>query len=449
MTYHQYSSSSRATSKLSNSDEVVSDLLLELREKAKSVDADALILTDKNIKMTKYFRRSTSDPIMYRYHIQYTAELIKNCQEVEFSSKKLAKYNHLGRKMIQILDSKTRVSFEDAQLNRVDEFQLNSVDVVRSKKKINDVMIQSNEISIENGLYGVQLEDSYQKVVDKLGVPSAIINIMEDELIIGYGRRHWLHFQLNKLVKVQTTTSLLSQTTLNKIPLDDFFDSDAWKINNRVTIKMSLIETLRLLKLDTHLNQENQLVYMQSGKTLKLNFSQSTNSHTKETSYSLEGFILQVDNYQESENIASIAFKDQLKIIDKMYKQLELEQDVDAKLLREQLGEPIVQLALNKDSTLEIFNPFLMLETKKSDIKKVHLNQVSLLNEEFVDKNIWVLGKFISGTPRGQLTKYFPKNIYESYDEVEIQADNYKLSLLFDNEHNSSPLNGAKLSVWF
>ncbi len=416
-----------------NGDKTIADLLMKLQIKAKSANADALILIDKTVKLKKSFKRTTSDATKLRYHVQYTAELIKQCKEVNISKKKLSKYNHLGHKINPALNHKTTTVFE----------------VVQPTEAIKDVKIKNNEVSINNGLYGAQLKDSYQQVITKLGIPSTKINLVEDELIIGYGRRLWLHFQSNQLVKIQTRTHLLSQTALNKIPLHDVFDNDAWKINNKVTISMSLTEALKLLELNKPLNKNNQLVYSQSGKTLKLNFKHSKNFHTNENTYELAGFELEINDYQAGTTFATIKHKQQIKLVKKMYMQLELNQEVDLQLLRAKLDRPMAEITLDRNSTLEIFNPFLMLEIKKSDLRKVHLSQDSLLGKQFSHDNSWALGQFIYGTPREKLKKYIPQNSYESDNEVEIQSENYTLSLLFDDEHQFAPLNEAELSIWF
>ena len=96
--------------------------------------------------------------------------------------------------------------------------------------------------------------------------------IQEGELIIGYGRRHWLHFQENKLVKIQSTSPFFSQEILNKIPLRDFFDNDDWKINKQVPRESSFAEVKLALKLNTPLNKHNQLILQNQNNTLTLDF---------------------------------------------------------------------------------------------------------------------------------------------------------------------------------
>lgn len=409
--------------------------LLELKTKARSANADALILIDKDVKIPKNNSRKISDATKSLYHVKYTAELIKLCNEVDFSNKKLTKYNRFGHEITSI--------------PIVHQSITTNIEVILPKKIAKKATIKNNIISIKNGLYGVQLNESYQQVEDKLGAPSVVINIMEDELVIGYGRRHWLHFQRDKLVKIQSSTHLLSQTTLNKVPLHDLFDNAPWKINNKVTANMSLIEVLNLLEINKSLNKENQLTYSHSGKTLKLNFYHNTNFHTGEKSYKLEGFTLQVNDYQEAKKIAKWESKQQLKLVEQMYAQLTHNQEVDLVGIHSQLGKPIAEIITSKDSTLEIFNPFMILETKKADLIKIHLNQESLLSKQFSYENTWALGQFTYDAPRAQLKKHFPPNSYESDNEVEIQADKYTLSLFFDSEDDSIPLKEAELSLWF
>ena len=187
-------------------DEVTSDLLMKIRKQAASVGADAVILVAKDIK-----KAITATKIKRAiFTLAYEAEFIHLCSENNQESKRRTAYNHQGDKVIQTTSNKIKLN--------------TYAYTVSFSNVIHRPHITNQEVSLENGVYGVKLGENYQNVITTLGTPNVILNVYTSELIIGYGRRHWLHFQNDKLVKIQTVPTLLNQSMLNKIPFLDFFD---------------------------------------------------------------------------------------------------------------------------------------------------------------------------------------------------------------------------------
>jgi len=154
------------------------------------------------------------------YIISYQAQFIKNCKETLNPNRKAAAFNHLGQKIVSLKNS----------------IQLSTkVIISEEKNKLDRPVLTNQEVSLEHGLYGVTLGSDYQQVIDKFGEPSIQLNLLTNELLVGYGRRHWLHFQGGKLVKIQNKSEYLSQTIINEIPWFDFFDDYSWRINNKLT----------------------------------------------------------------------------------------------------------------------------------------------------------------------------------------------------------------------
>ena len=132
-----------------------------------------------------------------------------------------------------------------------------------------------------------------------------------------------------------------------------------------------------------------------------------------------------------------------------MYSQLELKQQVDFENLKSKLGKPVGEINLTKSSVLKIYSPHLTLQIKNSALTKINLIQESLLSSSFTSENTWTLGRYTYGASRKQLQQYFPKNTYETENEVAIENDKYTLSLGFDTRQNISTLIEAEILLWF
>jgi len=419
------------------SKEIVTKLLNKLKEKAKSVGADGLILLKKNVNEVPSNKS-------YKYRVSFTAELIKQCKENKSKSsskyniqeRTFTAYNHQGARpkgLILLGGFSTEVKIQGL-----------------NKDKINYPKITNNELSLENGVYGIKLGFSYRQVVDALGEPNIKLTVLKNELIIGYGRRHWFHFQLGKLVKIQNTLSLLSVDTSNKIPLLDFFDGHRWKIKNKLG-KNSLLEDVReTLEIDLALNNSNQLVLNGFGNILTLNFIYTKNNINGNKKFTLDSFSIKTKDYKER---PILAFDNQLiqnQAIENIYQTLKYNKEINLRELVARLGKPVGSIVLSKGSTLDIYNPHLLVRMKNSDLVKIHLvEEVFISTHKRTFSNTpWVLGKFKQGNSLEQLKIHFPENDNYDDDLMEIEAENYTLSLLFGEDNRQNLLYEAEITLY-
>lgn len=429
--------------------DVVAKLLTMLKTKAKNAGADAVILTKKKI-----VDLSTSNPHSYKYQVSFSAELIKQCKVVKTKNvsnanvkertiatyihqeRTIAAYNHLGIKAKGVLSFGGRSSSVNFSWS-------NTPNNIRPE-------MSNNEISLGNGVYGIQIGINYQQLIDALGEPNVKLAILKNELIIGYGRRHWFHFQEDKLVKIQNTLRFLSADTLNKIPLLDFFDQRVWKINKQVGWKTLLADVRHTLKIDTALNSKNQLVLSHLGNTLTLHFIYSKDHHTDEKTYTLDRFSLKKSDYEARSVLPFDKQITQNQAIEKAYLALQQNKEVNPKELETQLGDPVGQIILARGAALNIYNPHLLTRMKHSELVKIHLiEEVFMRNNTMknVDKP-WTLGKYKQGKSLEQLKVHFPEDTFVDDEEIEIELSNYTLLLFFGEENQQNSLYEAEITLY-
>jgi len=427
-----------------DSKDVVAELLKKLKIKAKKIDADSIILTEKKIVDLSKSTNNAYDDTPYKYQVSFSAELIIKCKDMkkndlskyDVKEKIIAAYNHQGIKSKSVLkfgDKSSTVNFSWS-----------------SGPKSTAPVITNNEVSLENGVYGIKLGMSYQQVTEAFGEPNIKLTILEDELIIGYGRRHWFHFQQDKLVKIQNTLSVLSADILNKIPLLDFFDERNWKIDNKMSWKSPLKDVKKTLKIDSVLNNKNQMVLNHLDNTLTLHFIRSKDHYTNENTYTLDRFSLEKSNYKQHAILPFNHQDIQNTAIEQTYLTLQQNEDVNLKDLVTKLGDPVGQIILPKNTTLNIYNPHLLIRIKYSELVKIHLiEEVFNRNNtmEFDDKP-WTLGNYKQGKSLEQLKVHFPEDTFEDDEEIEIESSNYTLLLFFGEENQQNSLYEAEIKLY-
>jgi len=399
--------------------ETTKELLLKLRKKANEVGAHAVILVKKNIE--QQIKKNNTTIVM----LEFKAELIKQCAHKNNLAKKRTNYNHLGDKIIGTI----KTPFSDSN-------------------KIHRPKLNNKEISLKNGIYGLKLGEHYQKVIDLFGTPSSVFKLFNDEFIISYGRRHWLYFQSNKLVKVQTQALFLSQSIINEIPLVSFFDAFQWKINSKIAYRSQLSDIKESLNISTKLNNQNQLIIKNNTATLILYFSKYIKENS--TRYEVKNFSLQSNSYKKPKNRLRVESDRHFNVLYRMVTSLNENQAINFDTIKSQLGKEIGHITLTKREKLLIYNNNLL-----TNIKNEKLNTVSLVEEVFLNdgkinatSQPWFLGNFTQGKSIDTLRPYFPADSFELYDKVEIDSDEYQLSLLFDEVNNDKLLVEAKITLY-
>ncbi len=418
------------------SEKVNAKLLNRLRQRAQEVSADAVILLKKKIKKTSTSRSSDLGQSISTFRLSYEAEFIKQCIELNSNNRKLLPLNHLGKRVIKTVAT------------RLDSKKF--VVTFPQKAKLKRPEVNSNEVSLENGVYGLKVGTDYQQVIKTFGAPSVTLLLHENELVISYGRHHWLYFQNNELVKIQTVASFLSQESLNLVPYLKFFDDYDWEINSLVKRKASLAQVREGLNIDTELNQQNQLLLENSDSTLVLNFMVSKNSQNQEVRYFLSDFTLQANDYTASPTQKFEHQDKQYLIAEQAYLKLQGGQSIDLQDLQEQLGSPLGRITLSKNTELNIYNSHLMVQTNNADLSALFFNEnVFIENNNFIeDSSAWQLGQFSLGKSHETLSNNFPDDAYITDDEVTIEAENYTLSLFFGDIDGSNSLYQAKVLLY-
>ena len=420
-----------------NSGELAKKLILKLRTEAKAAGANAVIILTKK---AKHENDSSPQGVLGnkgKYLLSFVAQLIQQCTDGQLNKNKATPYNHQGEKLASISD----FSFE-MKPKKFDVFFSSNSSLKRPE-------VTNFGVSLANGLYGVKLGTSYQQVLDTFGEPSIKLALLENELIIGYGRRHWLYFQADKLIKVRNGSSFLSMTLLNQIPQIDFFDDNVWKINNKVGYQTSLVDVQTALNIKQPLNKKDQLVVRDNSNILTLNFIVKKNSTADKGVYRLDHYSLVTNDYKQDAHLVANETSLQYRALANLYSKLQSNEDIDKKIFLGQLGEPIGKITVSRNDAVNIYNSHLLVHTQSSEVVRIQLIENNFLDNRYVSdvNQPWRLGPFSQGKTIKQLTKHFSSDAFILNDEVEMLAEKYQLSLFFSDDGQDSLLYEAEILI--
>lgn|GEM_PF-2798960 len=418
-------------------------MLEAIRRQAQDKGADAVILTNVQAlnPETSTTLVSTSLPAYPKANkksikVIVTADLITHCQELKLDTSQPTPYSAQGEKRAQEV---FRVKIEREAL----VVQLPSV------KKFSHINPQSNIVSIEQGIYGLNLGATREEIIAAFGMPSIETRILKRELVLGFGRRHWLHLQDNRLVKVSTENTLFDDAFLNLIPLRDVFDEFQWTINDSVRYKSDLATVTTALGVKNSHLRNNEVTLNNGTKTFKLLFSSRNDLENENKVYSLSGFSLQTNDYVAG-GITPFDSSKQFKILTKLYQKLITETFENELTTINLMGEPLAKIYLSGEEQSNIYNDHLIITTKRNSITKLHII-AELFNNKIMRKSeeqVWSLDKMTEGDNLDVTLAKLPDDAYAGDLKIEVDTDTYQANFLFNDKNKRSQLEEVEIILY-
>lgn len=400
-------------------------LINKLRKEASEVGANAVIIT--KLKVAKPSDANLNDAFR---RLSFSAELIKNCGPNDAVTKKLTKYNEEGRLLAGSWNSSHSLKFK-LTMPAKPQF---------ARPDLNDT-----SLSMSDGVYGVKLGTSYNEVKLKLGDPTIELNFYQEQLVLGYGRRHWFYFKDDQLIRVQTAELILNQAVLNEAPYWDFFDHHKWLIEGKISKEMSLDKVKKELNFTGELNKKKQLVVKRDGTELILYFTYKKNYQTQEKVYYLDYFDYRVESYESPVLTELTDVDDQLTQVTKAFSKLNSQSELSNEDFN--LNSVLGIIWLSPTEKLQIYNDNLLLKVNRKEVREVRLME-SLFQRSLTAQSSWFLGNFSEGKSMAELRRFFGEDALELSLDVLIDSENYELKLAFDDSQGEPELYEAKLTIY-
>jgi hypothetical protein len=400
--------------------DVTPGLLKKLQQEAANMNADALILTKREIK-EKSLSRSTN-AVVFRYE----AEVFSNCDDLSADESRPAKYSSSGDAIISKYDVKLNFEYEMPP------------PPVREKRVIKE--LTSTNVSLDDGAYGVKLGDSEQKVYEVFGSPSAELYAFANERVIGYGRKLWFHFSDDQLLKITTRSELLNQAGLNFIEHRNLLDDYPWKLNNQVGIFATESEVKNSVGFDFQTINE-RLVYLREQNQLKLSFAQNYDAYSDTHSRSLSGFSLLRADYQPSPLRKYLVAQGLNQSLQEIHKKLTSGEQISREQLSHRLGRPIAKLIGQNGEEVLAFSENLLVTIKNERIRKIHFSESIFANtgSKVLKRghNNWAIDQIHRGLESSKAKAFFSGQGFETEGQVEYEFEYHITTLLFYGERGN------------
>ena len=388
-------------------------LLQSLREQAKSKHADALVLTSRILKGSDKHGRSG-------ILLKFQAKLIGGCDDLTEDTSKPAPVNKAGKRVFARFSSKRDVTVKST--------------IDNNKKKLRRPQITNKVVSIENGVYGVQLGEDIDSVVNKLGDPSVEVNFLKNELVLGYGRSHWFYFQSGELVRIDTQSALLDVDSLNQIPLRDFFDDRVWKIDNKVGFKTSAQDIGFALELaPSKVNREEAHITTKNS-ILTLRMMKKTNPTSGKNSFSLGGFSLRKTDYKPSTQVDFSQEANQYEVINNEFKQLSNDEPIIFEEFKQKMGKEAARILLSFNEGILVYSPQLYVKYKNNSLTEINFSErlIDLTSFPQAKSIAWKFAGLYRGQNIEESIKALPADGFEANNAISFEADSYELEIRYD-----------------
>ena len=401
------------------------ELITQLREKAAEVNADLVILADRDVRSYSLGKFNKQ-----KYYLIFRAEFHRQCaqNEEQYAVNKVAAYNQFGEKNITLKRAKSR-----------------SISVKLStpgQETFNHPELTNTEISFKNGIYGIKLGSEVKDVIQTLGEPSVQLDVMEGEQVLLFGRRQAFHFQNNKLVKFNAHYDQLSQSINNKIPIRPTLDGQHWQLNNEIRRQMSLTEVASYLGQEVALDENNNFNLKYGQQVMQMQFSFVTDQETYEKQFYLYNLTLTHADYIQKPMREISDSKQLYQDINTVYLTLTNNDLVQKQTINETLKQPILMIWDSPNTVLKAFNNHLIVRQKYERLIEISFVEQILKMLELQQTSVpWYLGNFTQGVKKSELKSLFTEDVTAQDEEIIMESEWHQISLLFDN----NKLNHANL----
>lgn len=381
----------------------------KFRQRASEVDAEAIILIDRELFANKQkkgskIRQSTS-------RISYTAELIKLCTENSDVAMRITPFNRNGEPQKQI------------KLGGTLQIEHQFVIGLPGNKKRSMPMLESVEVSLSSGLYGVGLGSPFSEVAEKFGTPTFHMQVNRTQKIIAYGRKHWLVFDNDKLVQATSRNTWFSNEFVNLLAFDQRFEKQPWAIAGKIN------ENDRLAKALSHLpiaQTESKNVFIKSEQAELELLIDYYHDHTGENAERyVVGFNLHVVGYQ-SPSVPNSDLSD--KVIANVQGYLSAPNDESFNV--EKLGIPPLATAyIDSASSLLLYGANLVVEQTGKTVSKLRFLENAYQGVSTAKP--WQFKQTRRDQSLDSVLDLLGDDAFHMDDLVEISGDNFSQNMYF------------------
>ena len=411
----------------------VARILLKLQLSAAELGADAVIISDL-VKSRRFKDRELSSA-SYDSVYQYSAQAIQFCANEDQNLRRPTEFNQKGVKGRTLKLSQIKAQF-DVNMAIQEKPALRSlldghtISAAQFKQKS---PLKNKIVALSGSIYGVSLGASRAQVIEEFGYPSAEFRLVAGIESLLYGRRHWLHFQQDKLVSVEFSDQLLSYESLNLLQAVEDFDQFEWQIDNKIKIN-SPIETVRSVYANKGITEDKRLVTISENDVqLSLMFDTEYDPFSKINKKFLVGFTLA---YRHAPVLNATLTRAPALNLQTLVDAAKQGETPDIAALTASLAEPVGRLFADHDTYFDIYDNHTMLQ-----YNNLNLVQLNLREEIFKAPRIkspktkWKLTEHIfEGATVKDISEHYADDLNIMFSKASIVYPHLNIVLSLDSD---------------
>lgn len=404
--------------------------LEQLREHATRQGADVILLTDVNNHVTKFVKESGIQPISRgrkprtkeTYLItHFEAQLLKVCRQDQSFSDERNLFSKEGYKL-------KASSFKYVSTLHLNDFQ-------EPIEKAQLIKLPPANISFTTGVYDIKLGSSIAFTIEKLGPPSIVLMLDNQEEVLGYGRNLWFTYSSDRLKSVSSSLALLNSLGQNSIGFRDGFDNTPWQLEDVVAYK-SPIEDVRSLFSGYDIKEHSrQLIITKKQQELILDFDDFHPTSKEHPVTLLTGFTLQYHQSQKKKKVLTQLTTMQEQWLYKHLQPNNVQLMTLTNLLKEIPQTNRINIA-NDDKQWWIVGNHALLRFEGQELIKAYLSESVFSDSRGSTLLQSVALMNLPQDKQGMLSRY--KNAIDNYDEVDISGENFYLTAKFESEEDDA-----------
>ncbi|WP_299010101.1 hypothetical protein [uncultured Shewanella sp.] len=301
----------------------------------------------------------------------------------------------------------------------------------------NTIILPPAHISFSTGVYGINLGTSTANTAEKLGPPSVIITLNNQEEMWGYGRNLWFTYSADKLTSISSEWSNLNSSGKNSIGFRSGFDDIHWLVDG-VVPQNSQIEQVRnsLSQYDIKESQ-TEIIITEKNRSLKLKFEVFHPEAKNKPELLLTHFTLTASQHQTKKNTRPPLTPKQVHWFYEHLQPKNVEK-LTLKSLLNQIPQTSKINIANDNMQWWLVGDNVFLQFDDNTLSQAHI-KASIFKDS---KNSPFLQSIKSLqlplTKQGMLASY--KNAIDNYDEIEVSQEHFNIIAKFESEMDNAAM---------
>lgn len=390
-----------------------SKLLKRFENKAKEHGADVIALIDRKVDLSKRNNR-----------LWLTAELILSCEDKQGVSRKLTPIAPNGAVQLSLGTVETQVG------------KALTIELENTKQQPE---VESRQIDLNDGVYGINPGANLQTVLDKFGTPSFTFSPLEGWTVISYGRSHWLTFKHNELKKISTESAFFRYRLLNEIPFDDRFDERKWTLFNSYQKGQALDQTEYQALMDEQKKGERQITVLAE---------QYLSNHQKNRTVTLNGFELSYEDFSYPDNVLTPVLDANNQFLTYFASLLETNTARESSKISSIPLKPYGESIEKRGKRMFLYDAHTVVSAIGNTISKV-LVEPELIQFDDAPAQPWKFMSFYYDQPLDDALNFAGPDAVYQRDYIEIDRGEYMITLFLHEAQGAQKVYAMELDIYF